>query len=121
MSTTKTSKFLDDPVFMGHLQSLAAGQTTRAQICEALGISASQLSQRIGYCGWQDKLRHTKLSRNHAHRFVEDPDNAKALATAVLDAQSSGKPLTQVAREHNVNYQALYKRLKTAEKYEKGA
>ena len=113
----KPSKYLDDLVFMDMLEALRLGQMTRAQICEELGISAVQLSQHIGYVGWRDKLRHAKASRTLPHAFVENPDNAKAYAPAVAEVmQGTQKTLAQIAREHNLHYQVLYKRVNQAKR-----
>jgi len=117
----KPSKYLHDEAFQTQIALLEAGQTTRAGVCEALGIRPSDLSKRIKACGYSDRLRHTKLTKSLPQTFKSDPDNAEAIAKAQRFApaiayhqQNPAVKLTEVARKFDVNYQALYYQLKTA-------
>lgn len=109
----KPSKYLQDEAFMAQITLLEAGQTTRAGICEALGIRPSDLSKRIKACKLGERLRATKLTNKLPQLFKNDPDNDKLYAPAIAyHEQNPAVKLTEVARKFGVNYQTLYYRLK---------
>lgn len=108
----KTSKHLQDPTFVSGIQRLLAGEATRSQLCEEMGISMSTLSKRIGYAGLTEAVRGTK--QTSATQFQANPDNAKAYADALAYAKQN--PHTPAANLHRMfpatNYQVLCRKLR---------